>query len=320
MSHVEKQNDETESWPMKSMNVTIELAKLDEKIRAFLPPQYQHCYGSVSPTSMGSAGLIYGDDGKVAWEQIWTSFCDLALAGGPPHRGKLLEPVSEADVAAESERYAEVVTELTRAIRLTTGVKVAESTPGWVDMKCSSVEEASWLQFAITAENVTARRKQRTLQLPAGPAFRVEKEIKNVVVALAKTLHYWDSHLTLTQQALAGDEVWEAAPPTAADLPAHQQAREEMEAGLRAAGLSPLDRKYTGWVGIETPEEQDAVWILRAVLVDQVLARREENILYLPVHAEPDPAKNARVIETISYAWDLWVAHSFQKRKWARKT
>src|SRR4051794_23547509 len=99
--------------PMKStQDVAAELASLDSKINAYLPPQYAHCYASVSPNSMGSAGLIYGPGGKVAWNQIWTTFCELALAGGPPHRGKLLEPVPGEEVAAEPARYAAVVAEI----------------------------------------------------------------------------------------------------------------------------------------------------------------------------------------------------------------
>ena len=52
---------------MKSMqyrNMAAELAALDAKVSAFLPPRYQHCYTSVSPNSMGSAGLRYGPDGQ----------------------------------------------------------------------------------------------------------------------------------------------------------------------------------------------------------------------------------------------------------------
>lgn len=60
--------------------------------------------------------------------------------------------------------------------------------------------EAAWLQLAITAENVSVRRRGSVLDLPAGPGFRVEKEIKNVVVALAKSHHYWDDHLADEQQ------------------------------------------------------------------------------------------------------------------------
>jgi len=30
--------------------------------------------------------------------------------------------------------------------------------------------------------------------LPAGPAFRLDKEIKNVITVVAKTHHYWTEH------------------------------------------------------------------------------------------------------------------------------
>jgi sirohydrochlorin cobaltochelatase len=302
-----------------TQDVAAELAALDSKINAFLPPQYSHCYGSVSPNSMGSAGLIYGPDGRVAWSQIWTTFCDLALAGGPPHRGKLLEPVSEAEVAAEPGRYLDVVRELDRAIGLTTGLPVIDGhAPGWVGVKCESAAEAAWLQFAVTAENVSARRKHSVLQLPAGPSFREEKETKNVVVALAKAYHYWDGHLTAAQQSLAGERVWEPATPTeaAATPTEYDEAVAEVENGLRAAGLAAMPRRYVGWVGFQTSGEEEAVWLLRAVLVNQVLARREDRVLYLPVGATPSTDQAARVAWTIGQAWRLWKASSQRRSRW----
>ena len=294
-------------------NVAAELAALDSKVNAFLPPRYSHCYGSVSPDSMGSAGLIYGPDGRVAWDRVWTTFCDLALAGGPPHRGKLLEPVSEDEVAADPGRHGEVVSEIGRAIGLTTGLPVIGGyAPGWVGVRCGSPSEAAWLQFAVTAENVSARRRKDVLQLPAGPAFRVEKEIKNVVVALAKAYHYWDGHLTAAQQSLAGDRVWE--PATAAEAAAtpseYKAALGEVMGGLRAAGLSALPQRYVGWVGFQAAGVEEAVWLLRAVLVNQVLARREERVLFLPVGADPSTDQAARVGWAIGEAWRLWTASS----------
>src|SRR4051812_15679734 len=259
---------------MRSRNVAAELAALDEKVNALLPPRYQHCYGAVSPDSMGSATLKYGPNGKVAWNQIWTTFCDLALAGGPPHRGKLLEPVSGEEVAADLARYAEAVSEIERAVRSTTGLSVTTGhAPGWVGVQCESQAEAAWLQFAVTAENVSARRSKAVLHLPAGPGFRVEKEIKNVVVALAKSYHYWEGHLTATQQGLAGEHVWEPATPTeaAANPTKYKAAADEVKDALLAAGLSPLPRRYAGWVGFQAADEEEAVWLLRAVLVNQVL-------------------------------------------------
>ena len=304
---------------MPSRNVAAELAALDAKINALLPPRYQHCYTSVSPNSMGSAGIRYGPDGRVAWDEIWTTFCDLALAGGPPHRGKLLEPVSEAEVAAAPGRYRDVVAEIGRAIGMTSYMQTVDGyAPGWVGVRCESQEAAAWLQFAITAENVSARRRQAVLQLPAGPDFRVEKEIKNVVVALVKANHYWDGHLSATQQSLAGQEVWEPATPAeaAAARSEYEAAVGEVEDGLRAAEIPLSPRRYAGWVGVETASEEDAVWLLRAVLVEQVLARREENVLYLPIGATPDAGQAARVVRAFQHASDLRAACSPRRPAW----
>ena len=56
-----------------------------------LPPRYrQGQLASAAP--MGAAPLRYTAEGQVAWDQMWTGFCDLALAGGPRHRDTVLEP------------------------------------------------------------------------------------------------------------------------------------------------------------------------------------------------------------------------------------
>jgi sirohydrochlorin cobaltochelatase len=38
------------------------------------------------------------------------------------------------------------------------------------------------------------RREEKMLWFPAGPDFRMEREIKNVVTVVAKTNHYWQEH------------------------------------------------------------------------------------------------------------------------------
>jgi hypothetical protein len=304
---------------MPFQNVTAELAALDAKINSLLPARYQHCYTSVPPDSMGSAELKYGPDGKVEWDQIWTTFCDLALAGGPPHRGSLLEPVSEAAVAADPKRYESVVAEIVRAIRLATCARPVKGyAPGWVGVQCDTAAEAAWLQMAITAENVSVRRRETILQLPAGPNFRVEKEIKNIVVALAKTSHYWDGHLTADQQSLAGDDICEAAAPAevAADPSHYAGARDIIEEALAVSGLAILPHRYAGWVGVETAADEDAVWLLRAILVERVLARREERVLYLPVGADRSAEHAARVAQAFVRAWRLFQAASSRRTAW----
>lgn len=305
--------------PIPPSQLAEEQAALDLRIKSLLPDRYLHCYKEVAPTSMGSATLKYGSDGKVAWGQIWTSFCDLALAGGPPHRGKLLEPVRRADAEAEPQRTAEVIAELTWAFHLTSALPVVrDDEPGWIAVSCDSIEEAAWLQFAVTAENVSARRQGKLLRMPAGPAFRLEKEIKNVVVALMKSCHYWDGHLSTSQQKLGGTFAWEpASPDEIADGPAdYDAAIGAMEAALATVGRSLVTRRYAGWIGVETASEDEAVWLLRAILADRVLARREENVLYLPVVARPNDEHQARVGWSFQRACELWTASASKRTAW----
>ena len=159
-----------------------------------LPPRYQETLPDAKP--MGAAGLKFADDGAVAWNEIWTDFCDLALAGGPPHRGSLLEPVNPAEIEANPDAYQQTLQEMERGLSMVTGLPVIESeTPGWIGLQCDSEEMALWLLRAIIVENVMVRREGQTLFFPAGSNFRLEKEIKNVITVVAKTNHYWQEHI-----------------------------------------------------------------------------------------------------------------------------
>ena len=173
---------------------TLTDAPLPEITPDMLPPRYRNGK-PVCATPMGSAPLRYTDDGQVAWDQMWTDFCDLALAGGPPHRDTVLEPVAPDEVQAAQDDYQRVVAEIERGFRLVTGLPTVRSEkPGWVGLKCENEPMARWLQHTIVVENVSVRREGTVLFLPAGPAFRLEKEIKNVITVVAKTHHYWTEH------------------------------------------------------------------------------------------------------------------------------
>lgn len=162
---------------------------------AALPPRYQGD-APVSAKPMGSAELVYDDHGQVAWNLMWGDFCDLALAGGPTHRGTLLEAPCADNVRAQPEAYERVVAELGRAVGLMTGLETRTSrTLGWVGVQCHSEAMAVWLLRAIIAKNVAVRRQRDVLYLPAGPDYRFEEELKNVVTVVAKTHHYWAEHL-----------------------------------------------------------------------------------------------------------------------------
>jgi len=160
-----------------------------------LPPRYRN--GKVvSAAPMGTAPMRYTEEGQVAWDEMWTDFCDLALAGGPPHRDTLLEPVPPDEVKADLENYERVISEIERGWRLVTGLPTVRSEKfGWVGLQCQDEEMALWLLRAIVVENVCVRREGSVLYLPAGPTFRLDKEIKNVITVVAKTHHYWTEHL-----------------------------------------------------------------------------------------------------------------------------
>jgi sirohydrochlorin cobaltochelatase len=170
------------------------LADVEARMTALLPPRYRDVGVSVSSAQMGAAAVQRDPKGRVAWDVMWQGFCELALAGGPPHRGTLLEPVPREEVLADPERYGAVLEELARGIRMVTGLDVVDGPPGWIGIACASEAMAVWLLRAIVVENVMARREGAVLYLPAGPRFTLEGEIRNVVTAVAKTHHYWIQH------------------------------------------------------------------------------------------------------------------------------
>lgn len=120
---------------------------------------------------------------------------------GPPHKGKLLEPGTPESILAEPARYAEVCDGIVRGIELAARLRAEpSSSPGWLRVSCRNHIIAEWLLRAITMENVSVRLEENAILLPAGPAFRVEREIKNVITVTAKTTHYWSGHLIRLQQ------------------------------------------------------------------------------------------------------------------------
>jgi len=179
--------------PVSSANT--ERQETPSNLSSILPPRYQGGK-KVSSAPMGTAPMQYAENGQVAWNEMWTSFCDLALAGGPPHRDTLLEPMPPDEVRANIPGYESVLTEIERGLRLVTGLPVLRSERlGWIGLQCQSEEMAQWLLRAIIVENICIRREGTILFLPAGPDFRLEKEIKNVITVTAKTHHYWLEHL-----------------------------------------------------------------------------------------------------------------------------
>lgn len=274
--------------------------ELEVRLRAILPAEYQDTYENVQPISMGSAGLKFGPDGNVAWDQMWGSFCDLAMAGGPPHKGKLLEPGTRADIEAQPEKYRKVTDEICRGIYTVTGLGAEPSTlPGWVHVDCESSGMAAWLYRAVIMENVSARFEDTAIALPAGAHYRIEKEIKNVITSIAKTSHYWMDHMSTSQQQTIGNIFARLENESPIVHPAFGHAGTDAlrirmgDAIEQATGLKRSNRIYDGWIGIECPSAKAAIWMMRTLAAINVLARREETILFVAVNPENDPNGDA---------------------------
>jgi hypothetical protein len=143
---------------------------------------------------MAAAPFVWREDGRPDWGAMWTSFCELALHGGPPHRGaaQALRGAEAAGDGATSD--AAVTAEIRRGIWETTGLYAEPASPGWVALTCESPGMAEWLAAAIVLENVEARAEGDRLLLPAGPRFRLENEVKSVITVVAKTHHFGSIH------------------------------------------------------------------------------------------------------------------------------
>lgn len=290
---------------------------LEEVLRIILPEQYHGCYEDVQAVSMGSAGLKYGPDGKVAWDRIWTTFCDLAMAGGPPHKGKLLEAGRAADIEAQPEAYRQIVEEICYGIGLAAGLK-AESSPslGWIQIDCESHAMAGWLTRAIVMENVSARCHGAVLELPAGPSYRLEKEVKNVITSAAKTYHYWFEHMEAEQHREIANLFARMNITSPLIQPAWENETAQNELCDKIAreiqnttGLRSVDPHPCGWLGLECGHVRLAIWMMRALSATNAISRREETVLFIPVNASLDPDGN-RVTDAVIQIYRFAVARN----------
>jgi hypothetical protein len=281
--------------------------ELEMRLKVLLPELYRDSYEQVQPISMGSTGLQYGADGKVAWDRIWGSFCDLAMAGGPPHRGTLLQPGRREEIGSEPERYRDAVDEICRGISMVTGLCAEPSPdPGWVRMYGTSAPMVGWLMRAIVMENVSARYQGLALSVPVGPGYRLEKEITNGVTAVAKTCHYWTEHMSETQhQDIAGlfrkmDAESPLIQPTdrdqKTDLDAYRHIYEASALAIQqTTGLYSSHHADFGWLGVECEDVPGAVRMMRLLITCNVASRREGTCVLLPVNPAVDPAGESLV-------------------------
>lgn len=296
-----------------------EFDHLETRLRTILPEGYQNRYDDIQPLSMASANLKYGPDGRVAWDEIWGSFCDLAMAGGPPHKGTLLEPGCKEEIETQRNRYRDVIQEICRGITMVTGLCAEPSpTSGWVRMYCTSAAMAGWLARAIVMENISASFNGLALHLPAGPAYRIEKEIKNVITAVAKTCHYWLDHTSPAGQQAIADlfRTMELESPLLQPALFNHDPRLDKRPVLfgkiaksihQLTGLHPSNHRYEGWLGLDCRDVRAAIWMMRVLVTSNALSRREGTTIFVPVNPASDP-KGETVVQIVARAHRFAIA------------
>lgn len=152
---------------------------------------------------MSSAPFIYDENGKVAWDKMWDSYCDLAIEGGPPHRNeKLISKGSNNDL--NSVGYRKAVSEVLRAFSLIIPYKHVSTDKGLVEIILPNSNVANWFCQIINSENVECNVEGNKIYLPVNDDFTLEKEIKNVVTVVGKAFHYWSRHRNWFEKALIG--------------------------------------------------------------------------------------------------------------------
>jgi sirohydrochlorin cobaltochelatase len=147
---------------------------------------------------MAAAPFLFREDGSPDWGTMWQGFCELALYGGPPHRGideALGAPQSAPDAIVDSE----MVREVKRGILETTGLEAVSAPGGWLRIDCASKKMAAWLCATIILENVDARCEGESLFVPGDDGFELKDQVKSVITVVAKTHHYWLQHIDDSQ-------------------------------------------------------------------------------------------------------------------------
>ena len=263
-------------------------------------PAQADAIGRIEVRRRGSGGV----------DQIWGGFCDLAMAGDPRTRARCSSR-DAGRIDAAFDRYDEV-SEICRGSGWspTCGRRRHQGRAGSVSRVKRRM--AGWLLRAIVDGERRGPAPRRDSRTAGRAAFRLDREIKNVITVIAKTCHYWLGHMPAQQRAIA--DLFAGWPGVAA----HRTGRRDPDAttsrelaaprptlSARDTGLRPSTQRYPGWLGVECPSSGAAVWMMRALVVSNVLSRREGTVLFVPVNPEhPQTAGRACVTDAV-----VWRTH-----------
>ena len=92
---------------------------------------------------------------------------------------------------------------------------------------------------------------------------------------------------------------------------AYERVVAEIECGLQlVTGLPTVRSEKLGWVGLQCDDEETALWLLRAIVVENVCVRREGNVLYLPAGPNFNLEKEIKnVVTVVAKTRHYWTEH-----------
>src|SRR5262249_35165698 len=121
------------------------------------------------PAPMSAAPFLLREDGRPDWGAMWSSFCELALYGGPPHRGPDNPLRAPEASAADSASEAAMVEEMRRGIWETTGLYAEPTGGGWLAVACGTRAMGARLCATLLLQNPEGRGGEDRRPGPPGP-------------------------------------------------------------------------------------------------------------------------------------------------------
>ena len=89
----------------------------------------------------------------------------------------------------------------------------------------------------------------------------------------------------------------------------------EIERGIKmVTNLEVVESQSPGWLGMRCHSQEMAIWLMRAMVVENVLVRREGNVLYLP--AGPNfslTGEIKNVVTVVAKTFHYWTEHMMWK-------
>ena len=174
-----------------------------------------------------------------------------------------------------------------------------------------AADEAAFQQMLTKIDQILPLRSNPDDQ----PSVRTE------LVVDANGAVRWDQLNPLGDLALSGGKSYrgdllEAVDPAEclAEPERYAEVVAEIGTGIHTiTGLSIVESNVPGWVGIQCDGEEMAIWLVRAIIVENIMVRREADVLYVPAGPQFTLKEEIlSIVTVVSKTWRHWIMHQWQ--------